>query len=358
VEKRVVRTWSSATVVESVKVPLYDDDQSSSTRRLRRSRLRAGDRLVGISRLAVRREPRALPGRRGGGLVLGEGLMVGGLVPGFGAKRKLAPRIVELFPTHEAFLDAFCFSLAVTFAKPPSRMEVVNDLNGAVVNLARVVQSPPLAEALFARGARTFFCEALYEDSLKWLNEFAPPDRMAFTPNLEWAHHYLVASWQGRNGLVGTTAERTSGFCKRFTAGGGDPAVRFRSVIDSIPDWCLRLRGVTILNEDAFGVLARFQDTARTVVYLDPPYYQKSGQYIWDFADPDNREDKRPSHERLADLAARFRKAAVFVSYYEHPELDALYLGRGFHKVELTTTKHMAPGAKKTAPEVLYVSNA
>ena len=73
------------------------------------------------------------------------GAAIGALVPYFGAKRTLAPAIVEELGPHVAYWEICCGSMAVLFAKEPSRTEVVNDLHGDLVNLARVVQHPPEA---------------------------------------------------------------------------------------------------------------------------------------------------------------------------------------------------------------------
>ena len=83
------------------------------------------------------------------------------------------------------------------------------------------------------------------------------------------------------------------------------------------PAWHHRLRGVTILNRDAFALLERIEDRKGTVIYCDPPYIEKGAKYVHDFEDDD--------HRRLAELLVRFKKTRVVVSYYEHPLLDGLY---------------------------------
>ena len=67
------------------------------------------------------------------------------LVPPFsyaGGKTTLAGRIVDLFPQHQ-HIEPFAGSLAVLLAKPPSRLETVNDLDGAIVALWKTLRDQP-----------------------------------------------------------------------------------------------------------------------------------------------------------------------------------------------------------------------
>jgi DNA adenine methylase len=66
--------------------------------------------------------------------------MSGPLVPWIGGKRRLADRLLSLFPKHTCYVEPFAGAAAVFFAKAPSEVEVLNDVNGELVNLYRVVQ--------------------------------------------------------------------------------------------------------------------------------------------------------------------------------------------------------------------------
>lgn len=58
----------------------------------------------------------------------------------YGGKIGLAERIVDLMPRHRVYVEPFAGSLAVLFAKPPCVHEIVNDLDGAIVNFWRVLR--------------------------------------------------------------------------------------------------------------------------------------------------------------------------------------------------------------------------
>lgn len=256
------------------------------------------------------------------------------IAPWFGSKRNLAPEIVKALGPHSAYWEPFCGSLAVLLAKEPSRSETVNDLNGDVTNLARVVASENGPD-LFERLSRTAFCDSIHAESRERLatDDLSPLDR---------AYWYFIECWMGRNGVAGTRASNTA-FCVRFTSNGGDPATRFRNAVASIPAWWSRLRNVWILARDAFELLDRIDDANGTAIYCDPPYLVKGARYVHDFSDED--------HRRLAEVARRFKRARVVVSYYEHPLLADLY--PGWHRRTFNVSKAMASqGSRDKANDV------
>jgi DNA adenine methylase len=266
----------------------------------------------------------------------------------------MAGRIVEHLGPHSAYLEPFVGSCAVVLAKPPARMEVLNDLSGNLVNLIRVIASDAGPD-LFADLQRVAFCEELYRDALAWLNRYPIADAYP-SPELDVefsdpvrALHYFVASWMGRNGLVGTTAELTSGFCVRYTSGGGDPATRFRAAVAAVPAWWDRLKNCTITRRNGIGLVERFEDRAGSVIYADPPYLDKQATYSHDFTDAD--------HEWLAAALRRFRHTRVVVSYYAHERLSVLY--PGWRRVAVATPKNLAVRTgPEPAPEVLLVNQS
>lgn len=242
------------------------------------------------------------------------------LVPWYGSKRTLAPEIVKALGPHRCYWEVFCGSCAVLFEKPPATMETVNDLHGDLVNLARCIQSDSTWRDLEARWKRTLVGPDIYGESKRVITE------TPFEATIERAFHYFIFCWQGRNGSAGSNGGQN--FCVRYTSKGGSPGTRFKSTVDSVMSWHERLRAVTILNEDAFGILDRVEDLEGTAIYCDPPYLTKSAKYVHDFATGD--------HARLAEKLHRFRKTRVVVSYYDHPELKRLYPKWQQQKIEVT----------------------
>src|ERR1700686_2412219 len=57
-----------------------------------------------------------------------------------GGKNRLAKRVIEIFPKHTTYVEAFAGGAKVFFRKEPSKVEVLNDLDGEIVNFYRVCQ--------------------------------------------------------------------------------------------------------------------------------------------------------------------------------------------------------------------------
>jgi len=279
-------------------------------------------------------------------------VIVASLLPYFGGKRTLAPRIVAELGPHSAYWEPFCGSMAVLLAKPPCAMETVNDLNGDLINLARVIKDRDLGPMLYRRLRRTLMSETFMgEAAARWkaIGRVPAPT----TPDLDRAEDFFYSSWAGRNGVTGTQSYH-QGFARRFTKNGGHAAKRWEGAVASIPAFRDRMRRVTILSDDAFKLLPKIEDSEGVVIYLDPPYVVKGGTYVHDFDPAD--------HARLAEAASRFTKTRVVVSYYEHPTLRKLYPADRWTWVECPTTKAMVnqgmrnkTGAVK-APEVLIIN--
>jgi DNA adenine methylase len=65
------------------------------------------------------------------------------LFPYVGGKHRVADRLVSLLPEHKCYVEVFMGAANVFFAKPPSDTEVINDINGELVNLFRIIRWHP-----------------------------------------------------------------------------------------------------------------------------------------------------------------------------------------------------------------------
>jgi DNA adenine methylase len=58
----------------------------------------------------------------------------------YGGKQTLLKHIIPLVPEHEVYTEAFAGGAALYFAKDPSEVEVINDVNSNLVNFYRVLK--------------------------------------------------------------------------------------------------------------------------------------------------------------------------------------------------------------------------
>ena len=119
-----------------------------------------------------------------------------------GSKWNLAQWIISHMPSHTVYLEPFFGSGAVFFNKQPSKVETINDIDGNVVNLFRVIRERP--EELVALVEMTPWARDEYYASYEKTGDA-----------MEDARRFLVRCWQA----FGTRTYSKTGW--RFDTTGG-----------------------------------------------------------------------------------------------------------------------------------------
>ncbi|MCB0082881.1 MAG: DNA adenine methylase, partial [Caldilineaceae bacterium] len=110
-----------------------------------------------------------------------------------GGKSKLSSIIVPLIPDHTCYVEVFGGAGWVLFRKEPSQVEVLNDLDGELINFFRVVQRNPRAlirSFEWSLASREEFERLYYLDS-STMNEIERAHRF---------YYIIMASWGGEFG--------------------------------------------------------------------------------------------------------------------------------------------------------------
>jgi DNA adenine methylase len=242
----------------------------------------------------------------------------------FGSKGRLGPWIASLLPTHRTYVEPFCGSAAVLFAKPPSPTEVINDRDGDLVLLFRVLRDrgPELARALRLTPYARAELRAAALDT-------------AGLDELERARRVFVRL----NMTVGKTLRRSSGFAAAFNTNGADHAHKFASLVDHLPTAAGRLRRVIIEDRPALEVIAKY-GAANAVIYCDPPYLDstRSARAQRRGADYQVEYASEAEHRELA-AALHTTPAAVLLSGYPSPLYHELYDQAGWWRAERAVDK-------------------
>lgn len=252
----------------------------------------------------------------------------------FGGKWRLAPWIISHFPAHRIYVEPFGGAASVLLRKERSYSEVVNDLDGEIVHLFRVLQDRAQCDELHRRLRFTLFARDEFELAYQ-----------ATEDPVERARRLLVRAWMGygSQAVFGkSTAFRTN------VTNQSNPAGDWMKLVDTLPQIVERLRGVTVEHRPAVDVIAG-HDTAETLFYVDPPYPHGTR----------SRTDKRYRHEMSDDdhraLAAVLHSVAgmVVLSGYA----CSLYDQELYPDWTRFTKRHHAEGARKRV-EVLWLNDA
>ena len=177
--------------------------------------------------------------------------------PYFGGKTSHAARIASLLPDHGHYVEPFAGSLAVLLAKPRSRMETVNDLDGDLMTFWRVLRDQP--EVLARACALTPHSRAEHDDAYN----------LDCTDDIERARRVWVVLTQGRAG----TMRRTGWRFYRDPAGStySMPAC-LNAYANRLELAAERIAGVSLECRDALAVIAEYGAHSDVLLYCDPPY--------------------------------------------------------------------------------------
>ena len=264
---------------------------------------------------------------------------VGGAFGYFGSKQGLALNILRHLPPHNCWVELFGGALAVTMAKTPAPIEVVNDLDDQVVNVFRQLRDS--AEELIDLVELTPY--AREELSSARCVQGGDGD-------LERARKFLVQAMMSVNGVM---AGNKGGFSMSdtYTRGAREARVnRWRNYPDRLKMVTNRLRDVRIEKRDGVEMLAGFSNKPATLVYIDPPYLtDRSASYNVDARDQE-------FHERLLSQALLCR-CMILISGYTSETYTQLLEKRGrWRRVEIRATTRGTTGRTIARQEVLWMN--
>lgn len=245
-----------------------------------------------------------------------------------GSKWSLASWITSHFPDHRRYVEPYCGSAACFFAKEPAKHEVLNDLNGSIVNFFRVLRSRPadLAGAI----ALTPWSEEEYN---------AIEKSVVVDDPLEHARRFLVRSWQAHGGTI----NQVSGWKHNGLNGNVFPSHLWQKIPERLLMAADRLKDAEIRNRPALEII-RYYNSVDTLLYVDPPYMlsTRSRKYY-------SHEMTDGDHAELLEALDR-HTGMVVLSGYAH----ALYDDRLSHWQRVSMLTNGEHGKHQT--EVLWLN--
>jgi DNA adenine methylase len=219
-----------------------------------------------------------------------------GPLPYIGGKNRLATKIIDLLPLHTTYVEPFAGGAQVFFHKPPSIVEVLNDMNGDIVNFFRV-------------------CQWHYEELLRYLNYClmsrkvyeslakAVPETLT---DVQRAGRFFYLQKNSFGGLV-----VKQNYHYTVTARSNYNPERIPEAIAAAHK---RLQRVQIECLPYEKILEKY-DRPTTFFYLDPPYWNRF-LYRFNF----KKEDFIALEKRLHTLKGKF-----ILSLNDCPEVRKLF---------------------------------
>lgn len=246
------------------------------------------------------------------------------IIPWPGGKRRLLPHLLPLLEIpHTCYCEPFAGGAAVLFAREPAKVEVLNDIDGELVRLYRVV-AHHLDEFV-----RQFRWALTSREMFKWAQIQVPE---TLTDIQRAARFYYLqrlafgAKVNGRTLGVGPT---------------GAKSINLLRIEEELSAAHLRLHRVVIEHMPWQRCIERY-DRPGTLFLLDPPYWQTEGYGVpfgWD------------QYEALVDTL-RSLKGHAILTINDHPDIRALF---DWLPHDLVPIRYTIGGGKGVARrEVIY----
>ncbi|EML2646402.1 MULTISPECIES: DNA adenine methylase [Enterobacteriaceae] len=248
------------------------------------------------------------------------------IVPWIGGKRRLAKHILPLFPAHTCYVEPFCGAAALYFLKTPSKIEVINDINGELVNLYRVVKHH-LEEFV-----RQFKWALVSRQIYKWLQD-TPEETLT---DIQRAARFYYLQKQAFGGKV---ADHTFG-----TSTTSAPRFNLLRIEEELSMAHLRLSRTLIEHLDWNQCIERY-DRPHTLFYCDPPYWGTEGYGV---------EFGLENYDHMAELARRI-KGKMIISVNDIPEMRQAFNGLNIQTVDISYNLKVT--GKATPKKELVICN-
>ncbi|MCC5811328.1 MAG: DNA adenine methylase [Ectothiorhodospiraceae bacterium] len=247
------------------------------------------------------------------------------IIPWMGGKRRLAPQVLSKFGDHTCYVEPFAGAAAIFFMKPPSEVEVINDINGELVNLYRVVKFH--LEEFVRQFKWALSSRQVYE----W-EKLTVPETLTDIQRAARFFYLQKLAFGGRVAGQSFGTATTSG-----------PRLNLLRIEEELSQAHLRLQGAYIENLPWADVIGRY-DRPHTLHYLDPPYWETEG-YGVDFPFPE--------YERMAAMA-KDAEGSVVISINDHPAIRRAFAG--LH-MEPLAIRYTVGGGKGASARELIIWN-
>ncbi len=238
----------------------------------------------------------------------------------YGGKQQLSKIILSLIPKHSLYCEPFFGGGAIYFCKAPSKLEVINDNNGELINFYKVLKTnfmslqKEIVTTLHSRKEHEHATVIFHHSDL-----FTPIQRawaVWVLSNQSFASK-LNGSW-GYDRVVNKSAKQLVGKRRSFTE-----------------ELTQRMEATQIESADALEVI-KSRDTASAFFYCDPPYFNAHKGHYKAYSEKD--------FQNLLEVISKI-KGKFLLSSYQSSVLNSYSKRHKWHTKKINM--HIAISSQK-----------
>lgn len=237
-----------------------------------------------------------------------------------GGKFRLRKKIIEKIPNHICYVEPFFGAGWVYFGKDPSKVEIINDIDGDIVNLFRIMKEHPLE------------FERLLQYEIISREKFSDYKNVntSYLTDIQRAIRFLYMI---------SNSFASKGISFGYTATGKPQKKLF---VENVLEIRERLKNTIIENKDVMDIIKRY-DRETTFFFLDPPYIDTMG-----YKDKFTIED----HEKLRDELKKV-KGNFLLTINDCDESKRIYKDFNIEEVGVSYSVSRERSARKTYGELI-----
>lgn len=247
-------------------------------------------------------------------------------IPWMGGKRRLASFILERMPEHTCYVEPFAGGGALLFMREePAKVEVLNDIDGELVNFYRVLKHHML------EFCNQFRWSITSRQIFEWLNR-TPTETLTDIQRAA-RFYYLQKLCFG-----GKPAGRTFGISTTSR-----PKLNLVRLEEDMSDAHARLVNVLVEHLNWQECIRKY-DRPHTFFFIDPPYWKVAG-YGTSFG--------LDQYEQLAE-AMRSMSGKSMLTINDHTDIRRVFKGLRFERAKIKYTVGGAGRSGKETTELVY----
>jgi DNA adenine methylase len=252
---------------------------------------------------------------------------------------KLAKWIISKFPKHLHYCETCVGGGGVLLYKEKINSEVINDINGHLINFWKVLADKSKFKDFYTRISFLPLSEQLFTEALSY--KFGSDD-------VEDAIQYFILNRQSRLGVNKSFVTLSK---RRLRRGINEQVNNWLSSIEGLPEIVDRLEQVVIRKCDLFDLIKQ-EDTEFTFFYIDPPYLHETrgckNAYTFEMSAAD--------HERLLQRLEKIKGKFCLSGY--HSDLYKKYATQNGWRIAEMEISHCSSTQKKkkNKTEVIWMN--